>query len=95
MSSKTYDITIRLTHEELTAVVTSYVRQRVQDTHSNNLIEDRDNYLESKREHLNNPPVKFSDITFFPVETAYGELEWRAENANGNVLFFTAHLPKA
>ena len=68
MSSKTYDITIRLTHEELTAVV----RQRVQDNHSNNLIEDRDNYLESKRERLNNPPVKFSDITFFPVETAYG-----------------------
>ena len=75
MYSKTYDITIKLTHEELTAVVTSYVRQQVQNTQSNNLIEDRDSYLESKREHINNPPIKFGDITFFPVETAYGELE--------------------
>ena len=92
---KTLEFTVKLTHAELSEIVTSYVRQRVLETHHHNKREDQEDYLELKRIHLDRDPVKFGDITFFPVETAYGELEWRAENANGNILFFTAHLPKA
>ena len=93
MKPRTFEITVRFTQEELTEIVTSYLRQCVVNTHNNNKIEDQDYALELHRLHLNKPPVIFGDITFFPVETAPGDLHWRAENANGDVLFFVAEPP--
>lgn len=92
-TNQTFEFTIKLTQAEVQEIVTSYVRRQALETHHKNRQEDFEDESERKRIHLNQDPVWFDDIVFYPIESVYGELEYRVENANGNVLFFVASLP--